>query len=88
MKEMVTITVQVEKDGSLAATYWDPRTQKWPFGSPVELTGGPQPPPAFRAIAIMNRKFYGMVDGAVLEYTIDKETPDAFLHWDNRLRGR
>ncbi|KAK4034491.1 hypothetical protein C8A01DRAFT_49152 [Parachaetomium inaequale] len=79
MEEMVTLAVQLEKDGSLAATWWDPRTQTWTFGSPVELKEGPQPPPAFTAIAMLNRNFYGMADGTVLEYSVGKETVNRFV---------
>jgi hypothetical protein len=79
MAEMVTLAVQLEKDGSLAVSWWDPRTQTWTFGSPVELREGPQPPPAFSAIAMMNSKFYGMADGSVLEYGVDKATVNRFV---------
>ncbi|KAH6855847.1 hypothetical protein B0I37DRAFT_365968 [Chaetomium sp. MPI-CAGE-AT-0009] len=78
MNELMTFAVQLEKDGSLTATYWDPRTQKWTFGSPVELMDGPQPPPAFTQIAVMNRKFFGITDGTIFEYSISTETVTLF----------
>jgi hypothetical protein len=66
------VAVQLEKNGTLAATYWDPLSDEWTFGKPVELVGGPQPVPAFSAIAMnIARKFYGIADGALLEYRID-----------------
>ncbi|AEO56842.1 hypothetical protein MYCTH_2302231 [Thermothelomyces thermophilus ATCC 42464] len=73
------LAVQLEKYGSLTATYWDPRTQEWTFGSPVELVGGPEPPPAFTAIGInLDLRFYGIADGAILEYRVDKASFTSF----------
>ena len=33
MNETVIIAVQLEKDGSAIASFWNPRTQKWTFGT-------------------------------------------------------
>ncbi|KAH6849892.1 hypothetical protein B0I37DRAFT_370173 [Chaetomium sp. MPI-CAGE-AT-0009] len=85
VKDSAILAVQLEQDGGLAATYWHPRadssgnTGKWTFGRPVELVGGPQPPPAFKTIAMnMDAKFYGIADAAILEYTIDNQNLTRF----------
>lgn len=81
------LAVQLEKDGQLAATYWDPRVpsegavDKWRFGSHVELVGGPEPAPTFRKIAMnIDRKFYGIADNAILEYRVDQADLTRFVY--------
>ncbi|GAB1315309.1 hypothetical protein MFIFM68171_05519 [Madurella fahalii] len=74
------VAVQVERDGRLAATCWDPRVNKWIFGQHIELDGGPQPPPVFSAIAMnIAYRFYGTVNGTILEYHIDRENLTRFV---------
>ncbi|KAL2152462.1 hypothetical protein VTH82DRAFT_5646 [Thermothelomyces myriococcoides] len=78
------LAVQLEKDGSLSATYWDPKTREWTFGSPVELIGGPDPPPKFTAIGLnLDLRFYGIADGAILEYRVDKSAFTSFYFVSN-----
>jgi hypothetical protein len=79
------LAVQLEQDGSVAATYWDPRldsgaeAEKWTFGAHVEFVGGVQPAPAFKGIAMnIDGKFYGVADGAILEYLVDKTNVTRF----------
>jgi hypothetical protein len=65
------LALQVEGDGSLAATFFDPRNSAWNFGKPVTFVGGPQNP-NFTLIAVNHhRKLYGVVNQAILEYRID-----------------
>ncbi|GAB1316300.1 hypothetical protein MFIFM68171_06510 [Madurella fahalii] len=65
------LVVQLERNGSLTATYWDPRNQRWTFGVPVRLVGELQLEPAFSAIAMnMDRRFYGIANGSILEYRV------------------
>jgi hypothetical protein len=87
VKDSAILAVQLEQDGKLALTYWDPRieskgsTDKWTFGSPVQLEGGPQPTPSFTAIAMnLDGKFYGIADGAVLEYTVQRDDVTRFVY--------
>jgi hypothetical protein len=83
-REGAILALQLEQDGRLAATYWDPRAGKWIFGSPIQFAGGPQPVPAFKAIAMnINRKFYGIVEGAILEYLIDNDKITQFVFLRN-----
>jgi hypothetical protein len=78
------LALQLENDGRLAATYWDPRAGKWTFGGPIQFAGGPQPAPAFKSIAMnVKRKFYGIVDGAILEYLIDNDKITRFVFLRN-----
>ena len=73
------LALQLEVDGSLAATYWDPRASTWTFGAAVALVGGPQAP-TFSVIAVNNDcKFYGIVGGTILEYLIDSSNPTRFV---------
>ena len=70
------IALQLEKDGSLAATYSDPASDAWTFGKPVELAGGTQTTPKFTAIATnFGRRFFGLADGGALEYKIEDTLP-------------
>lgn len=74
------VAVQAEQDGSLAATYWDPRVGEWVFGQRVEFQGGPQALPAFSAISMnIARRFYGIVNGTILEYRMDPENLTRFV---------
>jgi len=73
------LALQLEVNGSLAATYWDPRASVWTFGAAVSLVGGPQTP-TFSVIAVNNDgKFYGVVGGTILEYLIDSNNPTRFV---------
>ncbi|KAK4141592.1 uncharacterized protein C8A04DRAFT_30835 [Dichotomopilus funicola] len=81
------IALQLEQDGQLAATYWDPRVpskgavDKWTFGSRVELVGGPEPAPRFQRIAMnIDRKFYGIADNVILEYQVDQADLTRFVY--------
>lgn len=83
-KDGVILALQLEQDGRPAATYWDPRAKNWTFGSPIQFAGGPQPPSTFKAVAMnMNLKFYGIVNGAILEYLIDKKKITNFVFHQN-----
>jgi hypothetical protein len=76
----VVMALQLEKDGSLTATYWDPGSSKWNFGKAVTIKNGPKNP-VFTMIAVdYDRKFYGVIDGEVYEYRIDRDNPTSLVY--------
>ncbi|KAH6896506.1 hypothetical protein B0T10DRAFT_543985 [Thelonectria olida] len=76
----VVMALQLEKDGSLAASYWDPKAEEWNFGKAVSLKGGPKDA-AFSMIAVdYDRKFYGVIDGEVYGYRIDRDDPTRLVY--------
>lgn len=76
----VVQALQLEKDGSLTTTYWDPSASEWKFGKAVTLKNGPDKA-AFTQVAVnYDRRFYGVIDGAVYEYRISRDDPTQLVY--------
>ncbi len=72
------MVLQLDPSGLLAAYRYD-NTGKWNYNQKITLSGGPASP-NFTSIAFNeDRGFYGVVDGAIQEFSMTFEDPDTFI---------